>query len=39
MKNYRAENSYQPTRRRERKMRRFKSLGSAQKSLSTNTAL
>ena len=38
-KNYRAENSYQPTRRRERKMQRFESLGSAQKFLSTNTAL
>src|SRR5208337_435452 len=28
-KNNRAENSHQPTRRRERKMQRFKSLGSA----------
>ena len=31
-KNNRAENSHQPTRRRERKMQRFKSAGSAQKS-------
>jgi putative transposase len=30
-KNYRAENSHQPTRRRERKMQRFQSPGSAQK--------
>jgi transposase-like protein len=30
-KNKRAENSHQPTRRRERKMQRFKSAGSAQK--------
>ena len=30
-KNNRAENSHQPTRRRERKMQRFKSAGSAQK--------
>ena len=30
-KNNRAENSHQPTRRRERKMQRFKSPGSAQK--------
>ena len=35
-KNNRAENSHQPTRRRERKMQRFKSVGSAQKSLSTH---
>src|SRR5271157_1351607 len=34
-KNNRAENSHQPTRRRERKMQRFKSAGSAQKFLST----
>ena len=34
-KNNRAENSHQPTRRRERKMQRFKSSGSAQKFLST----
>ena len=34
-KNNRAENSHQPTRRRERKMQRFKSPGSAQKFLST----
>ena len=33
-KNNRAENSHQPTRRRERKMQRFKSPGSAQKFLS-----
>jgi putative transposase len=32
-KNNRAENSHQPTRRRERKMQRFKSAGSAQKFL------
>jgi putative transposase len=35
--NNRAENSHQPTRRRERKMQRFKSVGSAQKFLSTHT--
>jgi putative transposase len=35
-KNNRAENSYQPTRRRERKMQRFKGPGSAQKFLSTH---
>jgi putative transposase len=34
-KNNRAENSHQPTRRRERKMQRFKSARSAQKFLST----
>ena len=34
----RAENSHQPTRRRERKMQRFKSAGSAQKFLSTHAA-
>ena len=38
-KNNRAENSHQPTRRRERKMQRFKSPGSAQKFLSTHTAV
>jgi putative transposase len=37
--NNRAENSHQPTRRRERKMRRFKSSGSAQKFLSTHAAV
>jgi putative transposase len=37
-KNNRAENSHQPTRRRERKMQRFKSAGSAQKFLSTHIA-
>src|SRR6202049_2178050 len=37
--NNRAENSYQPTRRRERKMQRFKSQGSAQKFLSTHAAV
>jgi putative transposase len=36
--NNRAENSHQPTRRRERKMQRFKSAGSAQKYLSTHAA-
>jgi len=34
-----AENSYQPTRRRERKMQRFKSARSAQKFLSTHAAV
>ena len=38
-KNNRAENSYQPTRRRERKMQRFKSAGSAQKFLSAHAAV
>ena len=38
-KNNRAENSLQPTRRRERKMQRFKSQGSAQKFLSTHTTV
>ena len=38
-KNNRVENSHQPTRRRERKMQRFKSPGSAQKSLSTHAAV
>ena len=37
-RNNRAENSHQPTRRRERKMQRFKSLGSAQRFLSTHAA-
>jgi putative transposase len=37
--NNRAENSHQPTRRRERKMQRFKSIGSAQKFLSTRAAV
>ena len=35
-KNNRAENSHQPVRRRERKMQRFKSPGSAQRFLSTH---
>jgi transposase-like protein len=38
-KNNRAENSRQPTRRRERKMQRFKSVGSAQKFLSSHAAI
>ena len=38
-KNNRAENSHQPTRRRELKMQRFKSAGSAQKFLSTHAAI
>jgi putative transposase len=38
-KNNRAENSHPPTRRRERKMQRFKSAGSAQKFLSTHAAV
>jgi putative transposase len=38
-KNNRAENSHQPTRRRERKMQRFKSPGSAQKFLSSHAAV
>ena len=37
-RNNRAENSHQSTRRRERKMQRFKSPGSAQKFLSTHAA-
>ena len=38
-RNNRAENSHQPTRRRERKMQRFKSAGSAQKFLSAHAAV
>ena len=38
-KNNRAENSHQPTRRRERKMQRFKSARSAQKFLSTHAVV
>jgi transposase-like protein len=38
-KNNRAENSHQQTRRRERKMQRFKSAGSAQKFLSSHAAV
>ena len=38
-KNNRAGDSHQPTRRRERKMQRFKSAGSAQKFLSTHAAV
>jgi putative transposase len=38
-KNNRAENSHQLTRRREHKMQRFKSPGSAQKFLSTHAAV
>jgi putative transposase len=38
-KNNRAENSHQPTRRRERKMQGFKSARSAQKFLSTHAAV
>jgi putative transposase len=38
-KNNRAENSHQPTRRRERKMQRFKSPGTAQKFLPTHAAV
>ena len=38
-KNNRAENSHQPTRRRERKMQLFKSAGSAQRFLSTRAAV
>jgi transposase-like protein len=38
-KNNRAENSHQPVRRRERKMQRFKSAGSAQRILSIHAAV
>jgi transposase-like protein len=38
-KNNRAENSHQPARRRERKMQRFKSPGSAQRFLSVHAAV
>ena len=38
-KNNRAENSHQPVRRRERKMQRFKSPGSAQRFLSFHSAV
>jgi transposase-like protein len=38
-KNNRAENSHQPVRRRERKMQRFKSPGSAQRFLSTHAVV
>src|ERR1700677_3848743 len=38
-KNNRAENSHQPTRRRDRKMQRFKSPGSAQRFLSVHAAV
>ena len=38
-RNNRAENSHQPTRRRERKMQRFKSADSARKFLSTHAAV
>ena len=37
--NNRAENSHLPVRRRERKLQRFKSLGSAQRFLSTHAAV
>lgn len=37
--NNRAENSHQPVRRRERKMQRFKSAGSARRFLSLHTAV
>ena len=37
--NNRAENSHQPTRRRERKLQRFKSAGSAQRFLSAHAAV
>jgi transposase-like protein len=38
-RNNRAENSHQPTRRRERKTQRFKSLGSGQRFLSVHAAV
>jgi len=38
-KNNRAENSHQPVRRRERKMQRFKSTGSAQRFLSVHSSI
>jgi len=38
-KNNRAENSHQPVRRRERKLQRFKSPGSAQRFLSAHSAV
>jgi putative transposase len=38
-RNNRAENSHQPTRRRERKMQGFKSAGSAQRFLSVHSAV
>jgi putative transposase len=38
-KNNRAENSHQPSRRRERKMQRFKGAGSAQKFVSSHAAV
>src|SRR5829696_3078853 len=38
-KNNRAENSHQPVQRRERKMQRFKSAGSAQRFLSMHSAV
>jgi transposase-like protein len=39
LRNNRAENSHPPTRRRERKMQRFKSPGSAQRFLSVHAAV
>ena len=39
MEEQRAETSHLPTRRRERKMQRFKSAGSAQRFLSTHAAI
>ena len=39
LREHRAENSHQPTRRRERKMQRFKSPGSAQRFLSIHAAV